>query len=315
MNKNINPALNYEALYVKSKIYISRGLRAKTHGDAEEYQLWASMALELLAKSSLSTIHPALVADPTHSDSLFAACGVPISPDIKTITAKTLFQRLGHISKLFDLRLIKFCEQLSLRRNSEIHSGESPFAGMKADAWEVKYWYAIEVILSIQNKGLDEWLGAEDSKAPIQILTDANNAVVMAVKARISHTREDFESAHKNPKERASYIKSNECKRAWEYWNEFDDSMEDFQMNPCPSCSAVGILGGVLWNEEVSDERYDSDSFVELIEKTYSAEEYLCKVCGLHLSGIREVKASNLPEEFVITEEREREFEPDYGND
>jgi len=315
MNNNVNPALHTEALYAKSQVYISKGLRAKALGDSEEYQLWASMALELLAKSSLSSIHPALVADPTHSESLFAACGIPISPDIKTITAKTLFQRLGHISKRFDLRVMKFCEQLSLRRNSEIHSGESPFAGMKADAWEVKYWYAIEVMLSIQNKGLGEWLGAEDSKAPIQILKDAEDAVMMAVQTRISHTREDFESEHRNPKERATFIKDNECKLAWEHWREFDSSMEGFELNACPSCSAIGILGGVLWHEEVSDDVDEYDPLVEYVEKTYAPEEFLCKVCGLHLTGTRELKATNLPEEFYITEEREREFEPDYGND
>lgn len=154
MSNSTNPALHEEALYAKSQVYIAKGLRAKANGDLDEYQLWASLALELLAKSSLSSIHPALVADPMHYQSLFAACGYQISPDIKTITAKTLFPRLGHVSRRFDFRVQSFCEQLSLRRNSEIHSGESPFSGMKAEAWEKKYWHAVEVILEIQRKGL-----------------------------------------------------------------------------------------------------------------------------------------------------------------
>lgn len=315
MSNNANPALQPEALYTKSNVYITKGLRAKGEEDLEEYQLWASMALELLAKSSLARVHPALVADPAHVESLFAACGVPISPDVKTITAKTLYQRLGHISPDFDHRVQKFCEQLSLRRNSEIHSGESPFAGMKADAWETKYWYAVEVILSTQDKDLAVWLGADDAVAPKQLLKDAENAIIMAVKTRISHTKEDFAKAHKNPKERAEFIAAKECKLAREHWREFDIAMDGFELNPCPSCGARGILAGALWHEEVPDNPEDYDPWAEYVEKTYGSEEYLCKVCNLHLNGRRELQATDLPSEFVITDEREREFEPEYGND
>ena len=310
-----NPALHMEALYAKSQAYIAKGLRAKAAGDLDEYQLWASLALELLAKSSLSSIHPALVADPTHYQSLFAACGHQISPDIKTITAKTLYPRLGHVSRRFDSRVQVFCEQLSLRRNLEIHSGESPFSGMKAESWEKRYWHAVEVILEIQKKGLEQWLGAEDAKAPKRILRDAKAAIQMAVQTRIAHVREDFECAHKNKDERVKYIKEHECSRVYEHWKEFDQNMEGFQLNDCPSCGAKGILGGVLWYEAISDESDADDPFVEYIEKTYSAEEFLCKVCGLHLVGSKEIEASPLTEEFYEKEEREREFEQDYGND
>jgi hypothetical protein len=315
MSISTSPALHVEALYAKSQVYIVKGLRAKASGDLEEYQLWASLALELLAKSSLSSIHPALVADPSHYQSLFAACGHQISADIKTITAKTLFPRLGHVSRRFDVRVQGFCEQLSLRRNAEIHSGESPFSGMKAEAWEKKYWHAVEVILEIQHKGLELWLGAEDSKAPKQILSDAKAAIQMAVQTRIAHTRDDFQAAHKNPVEKTNFILENECKRAYEHLKDFDPKMEGFEFNKCPSCDATGILAGVLWYEELSDEIDQDDPYVEYVKKTYAAEEFICKVCGLHLIGTKEIEASPLPEEFCETEEREREFEPEYGND
>jgi hypothetical protein len=73
MKATLNPALAPDALYAKSKVYIKRGFRAQQAGEVEEYQLWASLALELLAKAALSAIHPALVADPTHPESLLAA--------------------------------------------------------------------------------------------------------------------------------------------------------------------------------------------------------------------------------------------------
>jgi hypothetical protein len=163
MNPNAHPALDRDALYAKSRLYIRRGFRAQAAGDGEEYQLWASLSLELLGKSALAKVHPALVADPTHYQSLFAACGRQLSPDVKTITAKTLYERIGHIERAFDTRHQKFCEQISLRRNAELHSGESPFSGMISGGWEREFWGAVELILKIQDEGLESWLGAEDS--------------------------------------------------------------------------------------------------------------------------------------------------------
>lgn len=212
MNKITNPGLDAEALYTKSQIYIARGLHAKHDEEYDVYQLWASLALELLAKSSLSGVHPALVADPEHYHSIFAACGRPIGPDIKTIAAKTLFARIGHLVPKFDQRSRQFCEQLALRRNSEIHSGESPFSGMKMSAWEGQFWFAVELLLSFQDKTLEEWLGAKDAKAPQKILTAAKAALKLMVQEKLSHARSDFNSKFKTKGLRSRKIDESRAK-------------------------------------------------------------------------------------------------------
>jgi hypothetical protein len=95
MTLAIPPAFTPDLLYAKSQVYIRRAFRARDAGDIEEYRLWASLALELLGKAALARVSPTLVADPTHQESLFGACGVPIGTDLKTITAKTLVARLS----------------------------------------------------------------------------------------------------------------------------------------------------------------------------------------------------------------------------
>jgi hypothetical protein len=144
MKPTKNPALAPEALYTKSEVYIRRGLRAQANEDTEEYQLWASLALELLGKAALAKVHPALIADPQHFQSILAACGRELSPDVRTIVARTLFERLHHIDKAFDVRHEKFCIQIAVRRNAELHSGESPFSGMASETWEREFWGAVE---------------------------------------------------------------------------------------------------------------------------------------------------------------------------
>ena len=320
MKPTTNPALERDALYAKSQVYIRRGFRAQGDEDTEEYQLWSSLALELLGKAALAKVHPALIADPTHSHSLFAACGRQLSPDIKTITAKTLFERLSHIDKAFDARHQKFCEQMALRRNAELHSGESPFSGMSAEAWEREFWGAVETVLQMQDETLESWLGAEDSKAPSKILEQAEEAMEWAVKHRVSRCKEDFEKKYQDPKKRQEIIE--ESKKL--SWNDF--TWDERDRSACPACLSLGFLGGTLWSEEVidnkpgwsiTDEHGDEhgEPPTETVEKTFTVEAFECPVCHLHLYGTKEIAAAELPDEFSETEEREREFEEEYGND
>lgn len=320
MKTTSNPALERDALYAKSQVYIRRGFRAQADKDTEEYQLWASLSLELLGKAALAKVHPALVADPTHFQSLFAACGRQLSPDMKTITAKTLFERLSHLEKAFDSRHQKFCEQMAIRRNAELHSGESPFSGMSPEAWEREFWGAVETVLSMQDETLESWLGAEDSKAPAKIIEQAAQALDWAVKHRLTRCKDDFLKKYQDPKLRQAKVDGSEKL----LWN--DLSWDGSSRRDCPSCGSSGFVGGALWNEEVvatepgcygTDDRgedYDEPP-METVEKSYTIEVFECPVCGLHLYGTKEIAAAGLPEDFTERENREMEFGEEYGND
>lgn len=71
MLEKVFVAIDGDALHAKSKVYIGRALSRKADGDLDEYQLWASLAIELLGKSALAKRHPSLVVDPTHWQSMF----------------------------------------------------------------------------------------------------------------------------------------------------------------------------------------------------------------------------------------------------
>lgn len=311
----MSPALSPDALYAKSQLYVRRGLRAKGEGEFEEYQLWASLALELLGKAVLASVHPSLVADPQHYESLFAACGREISPDVKTINAKTLFIRLGHIDKAFDARHQKFCAQVSLRRNAELHSGESPFSGMKPELWEREYWGAVVVLLEVQHGNLEEWLGADDAKAPSEIVEKANEARRWAVADRIKRATEDFLAKYKDPEQRKKVIAQADHFRWWEQRGKIHLLADSDKREKCPSCGANALLLGSVFHEEILDETADESSYMEIVEKHFSVEEFFCPACGLHLFGTDEIAAAGLTDVFTETEDREREFEEEYMNE
>jgi hypothetical protein len=314
MNQATNPALECDALYAKSQLYIRRGFRAQADNETEEYQLWASLALELLGKAALAKIHPALVADPTHYPSLFAACGRHLSPDIRTITAKTLFERLSHVEKGFDSRHQRFCEQLAIRRNAELHSGESPFSGMSPETWEREFWGAAEMVLKMQNEGLESWLGSEDSKAPAAILEQAEGALQWSVRNRIERCRQDFESKYQDPKKRAEILEDTKQFRYWE-WPFLSMVGEGIDKAQCPACKATGMCSGSLWNEEASDDQDPDDPTTEWVDLTYVTEDFRCPTCGLRLLGAKEIQAAGLSDEYTKSEARERDFGDEYGND
>ena len=43
--------------------------------------------------------------------------------------------------------------------------------------------------------------------------------------------------------------------------------------------------------------------------------EFYCPSCDLRLDGAEEMKAAEFEEEYIDQDEREIEYEPDYGND
>jgi len=311
--KKLHPALDPDAIFGKAKIYISKALGRKEAGDLDEYQLWASLAIELLGKAALAGIHPSLIVDPTHPESLLSASGINLSTDIKTITAKTLFERLRHIIPSFDEATKKYCTNISLRRNAELHSGETPFRTMRLDAWEAHYWHASQIILEHMDATLEDWLGATQAKAPKAIIEHAKAAKRLAVEVRIVKAKEAFGARKRSDRE--SLLQDAESSRAFHYRNLFNLIADRKWECRCPACGGKAILAGVQVGEEVVDTFTDEDGAWEQVETYYSAEEFRCPVCELFLDGSDEINYAGLDSEHSEIDERQMEYEPEYGND
>lgn len=313
MNNDVPPALASSALYSKSQLYIQRALVRQSAGETDEYQLWASLALELLGKSALSSIHPSLIADPLHYQSLFAASGVNVSTDIKTITAKTLFERLQHLVKPFDVKVKDFCNQVANRRNAELHSGDAAFAATRAEKWEAEYWYAVDLILTFQGQTFETWLGADDAATPKDILANAKQAKLKLVEVRIERTASAFRELNKAARQKA--LKDASVKDIDDYPRLFVHSWDSSWEADCPSCTAKAFVVGELDYEDVIDVQGDEYGVWETVQRDYSGSVFRCPTCGLKLDGYDELALTELPLEHSDTDERQMEYEPEYGND
>ena len=310
---NTTPALNADALYRKSQVYIRRALERKANDDVDEYQLWASLALELLGKSTLAAIHPSLVADPTHYQSLFAASGINVSTDVKTITAKTLYERIRHIIKAFDATNLKFCNEIALRRNAELHSGATPFRAMSLESWEAQYWFAVDIILVDGGDTVDEWLGADHSSAPAAILQHAKEARQQSIGLRLERHKTEFFALKKSEQELA--FKRSVTGLPHDYSSVFSLLADALWDTKCPSCEGRAFVAGVQVEEDVVDTYPGDYGPWEMVEKTYAGEQFRCPVCSLRLDGYEELEIAGIETEHTETHEREMEYEPEYGND
>ncbi len=313
MKPQLSPALCPDALLSKSKVYARKALQRKSSKDNEEYQLWASLALELLGKSRLASVHPSLIADPQHFESLFAAAGLSLSTDVKTIQAKTLFERLKRVVPRFDERVSKFCGDIALRRNAELHSGDTPFKAMKLGAWESEYWYAVSVILDDLELTLDDWLGADQANTPKRIASLAVKAKTQAATEKVKAAGSEFNKLNKSERER---LLADADKRSFPDYKFLLPAIYDHMwFHTCPACGGKAYVGGFKVDEEIIESNAGEDGTWEFVEQTYVAEQFACPTCTLSLDGAIELEAAKIDLEHQEITEREMAFEPEYGND
>ncbi|WP_349507937.1 hypothetical protein [Agrobacterium pusense] len=312
MPEDVFIAINGDALHTKSKVYIGRALVRKGASDLDEYQLWASLALELLGKAALARKHPSLVVDPTHWQSMFVAAGINVTTDVKTITAKTLFERLAHLVPRFDKTVQKFCQDIAERRNAELHSADLPFRAMRLDAWEARYWHACDTILHQMGSSLEQWLGAADAKAPRQLLDEAAKALDAAVKLRVESAKEEFEALRRAERERLAA--EAELREPQHQAGIFKGRYDEIWTERCPACKCRAFMTGEQTGEDISEER-DEHAIWEVVDREFVGEEFRCTTCELTLMGSDEIRAGGLSYIYEDQQEREMEYEADYGND
>ncbi|WP_283153615.1 hypothetical protein [Guptibacillus hwajinpoensis] len=292
--------ISYEELFNKSKIYIDKALDARDKGEYEEFQLWASISLELLGKATLASIHPTLVVDPSKPLGLLVACGHSDSTQYKTITAKTIFDRLNNLINVpgFDTKTKDFCMTLANRRNAEIHSGQLPFLGIDISGWMPKYWDVCKMLLDFQNKKLVQFIGEDEANRAEEIIDDHSKTLRSIVESRVIRHKELFEKKY-------GYHSPQKI---------IFDLDEDQYIHTCPACGNDGVaLGELDYEEYVGPD--PEEPWIDYINRTYDVASFSCLYCDLKLNGFDEINFSGIEDCFEIKVEGTPDYEPDYGND
>jgi hypothetical protein len=297
---------------------MDRALRARDNRDELEFHLWSAVSIELLGKAALAHIHPVLVADPSKFPSLLAACGRQTTTDPRSITAGTVFERLHHISQQFDDSMRRFCLVMAERRNSELHSGETPLQGVDHRSWVPQFWKVADVLLREQNRSFDDWVGMEEASRARAILADSAELLRQSVLARIGRRKAEYDTrCPLGSAERLDAAGRAAARPLPSRYYSIADAEEEIK---CPACSSKAWLFGFEWEEQVIDRvvegssPFDFDCY-DIVRTTFGAEEFRCVECGLTLEGRDELEIVGLPLVFEREDVREPQYEPEYGNE
>lgn len=297
--------IGYEELFSKSKVFIDKAIIRRDEGDFDEFQLWASVSLELLGKATLAFIHPSLVVDPNKPKGFLVACGYVDSKDLrteefKTIAAKTVFERLNNAINVpkFNSNMKDFCMTLANRRNAELHSASIPFTGVDMEAWLPRFWEVCQILLEFQGKALIDFLGSDEGERASTLIHDKTQYLKGLIEARLSRHKEMYSQEHGDQDRREIIYELNESEI----------------MATCPSCGNEGILDGEAIDREYKGTDPDNP-WINYFNEVYEVTNFRCSYCLLKLTGYNEIEFAGMETEFIKEVEDYPDYEPDYGND
>jgi hypothetical protein len=275
-----------EALLTKSQRYAEEMLSHDR--DDWRFGILSSLALELLARSALAHVSPALLADPKEWSHLYYALGNAPKTNkfvAKSIDVSAVFSRLRELLPKFDVRLEGQCVMHLSRRNDELHSGNTPFDSVGTSDWLPGYYEACAVLLSSIDESLETFLGFDEAKIAAAMIAAATDESAKAVVKRVQACKTLWDALA--PEERL--LKSTQAS----LWA----SRRAGHGAKCPACNSSALLNGTAVAPPVP--RLKDGKIVET--QTFLPSKFECIACGLKVSGLAELHACKLGDAFKAT--------------
>lgn len=284
--------------WLKAQLY---ALRAFEDGRrAWERPFWSALALELLARSALTRVHPALNADPQQEDNLFYALGFEIKGQPRSIPVHAVLARLQKLLPTFDKPTREFCDFLILVRNREVHTSELAFEGLAEAEWLPRYYKACQILCQHLGHSLEELVGRERALAGASLVAALESAKRDDVLKAISAHRKVFNA---KPEVERTRLRDQQMVLSMTW-------LEASAAATCPSCGSVAKLIGDL--ESQSEPMFREDGLI--VEQRFLASQMDCGACGLVLKDVEEIHIAGFDPHFtkVVATDLHAYFEPEY---
>ncbi len=300
---------DHEALWVKAKLFINRAMDEDGARSFDEQSLWASLALELLAKAALARVSPLLVAEPTEDGTnLLIASGL-IKGDARftSVRAKTLFTRCQKAFRPFNLTEAM---NITNARNEYLHSGGAGFTVIPQNVWWPKFWAQAAVLVTALDKEVEDLVGLDRLGVVENHLAQNEKNVEHLVETLIERAKQRL-SQHREG------TLSAKVAAEWRPGLDRSAGLSHQCIETCPACQSEGILEGEeVTNTQVERHQISEDDFELLVKLTVDADYFSCQTCQLVLDGYELIERAGLPTTFFVEGDEEDLYsEPEYGND
>jgi hypothetical protein len=309
---------DHEALWVKAKLFLNRAMDDDGFRSFDEQALWASLALELLAKAALARVSPVLIAEPTEEGAnLLASLGLTQGGDhFSSVRAKTIFTRCHRAFRPFDL---KESTRFAQARNEYLHGPGVPFLAIPPEAWWPKFWAQMDILVNSMDREMSDLVGPDREPVVDGYLSQNKKNIENRTEALIARAQQRL-SQHRAGTMNTKMVTE------WNSVGNLSAHLTYQTPEQCPACDLEGVLEG---EEELARDRertvdagetayeYEYDFDYPTFTLTIAADYFSCPNCHLVLNHIEFVEQAGLPASFEVEGvEDDTEFmEPDYGND
>ena len=285
---------DYDSLYNKSKDFVRKGLE---HQDpiSTEVPLWCILGLELLARATLSRKNPALLADPKEDISILSACGYPGNTAAKSLSASKVFQRCEAVCEGFLREDRLRCVEWLNWRNVELHTGSSPFNGLKKGAWQPQFFRICDILLGENETNLKEFVGRPHTAVAIRMIEGLNDEKKKEAHDRVKEQKAKFAAIDVQTRLERIGTGSTKAENVPEIFETPKGVRVARKVIQCPSCEGKAII--VAAPIRSSSPRDDRGKLVQ--ENTWLPVILRCECCKLKLVGHAYVSALGLGEQFV----------------
>lgn len=272
--------------WLKSRTYQERAVDlARTQ---DERSLWRALGLEHLLRAALTSVHPALNADPQNEGlHLLYAFGFEIKGEARSIPIHAVTARLERIIPDFQKPHREFCDFMLLRRNEEMHACTLPFEHMSEGQWLPHYYEVCLILNGFLGHALDEYFSAEEVSTANQLVVARRSDKRGEIEHRVAVHRDGFERL--GDEERLALGAAQTA--AASTWD------RPSTCTKCPSCASTARLIGVL-------ERSSQPAFADgalVVEEQYLGNSLSCGACGLHLRDVEELLLAGIELHYTLT--------------
>jgi hypothetical protein len=274
-----------DSLLAKAQRYAQE--MSSNSGDDWQFGLMSTFVLEFLARAALAKISPVLLADSRSSSNLYFAIGrAPTAPKFipRSIDVAVVLERLREILPEFTPEQEGFAAQHVNRRNEELHTGGTPFDGIKT-SWLAEFYRTCDILLCSMGEHLTLLFGRDEAKTAATLIAASLDESAKAVKKAIAAHRTVWESKDSTEREKAARQASTWATR------------QAGHRVSCPACGNDALVVGTPVSEPIR--KLDGDFIVET--QQHLPAKFECIACQLKIAGLSQLGACGLGDLYKST--------------
>lgn len=276
-----------EALIAKAQRYVDSMLGEDR--DDWKFALWSSFVLEFILRAALANFSPTLLADAKRDwSNLLHALGYPSTAKKfipRSIPTTEVIERLSNILPAFNSELAGFSSRHTSQRNSELHSGEAAFEGVKHSTWLPLYYRTCNELLESTGRSLAIVFGNEEATTAQKLITALADDAAKAVKSTIN--------AHATVWGKKDASERNKLAAQASLWA----TRHAGHRTKCPACNSDAIITG----DPITAPSKTIKDDVITEKQQYLPNRFECISCGMKIAGLSQLSAAGLGDVYVNT--------------